>query len=89
MQTAERTVTELIAKHIRADSAEINHDRSLADLGVDSLTLVEICFEAEDALDVEIPYNMNEEDISATTVGDLIGRVERVLRQRRSRRQAA
>ncbi len=89
MQTAERTVTELIAKHIRADSAAINHDRSLADLGVDSLTLVEICFEAEDALDVEIPYNMNEGDISATTVGDLIGRVERVLRQRRSRRQAA
>ena len=89
MESAERTVTELIAKHIRADSAEIDHDRSLAELGVDSLSLVEICFEVEDALDVEIPYNMNEEDVSATTVGDLIGRVERALRHQRQRRLAA
>ena len=89
MQSAERTVTDLIAKHIQADSADIDPDRTLADLGVDSLALVEICFEAEDALDIEIPYNMNEGDVAATTVGDLIGRVERALRHRRHRRQAA
>jgi len=50
----------------------------LDELGLDSLSVVELTFVIEEKFDVEIPFNANF-DIKAKTVGDLIKTVEALV----------
>ncbi len=55
---------------------------SMADLGIDSLGLVEAIFAIEETFDVSVPFNANEPgaaDFDISTVGAVIAGVERLI----------
>lgn len=55
-------VIEIIAGQAVLDPADVTGDNTLADLGIDSLGLVESIFAIEEAFDITIPFNANEPD---------------------------
>ena len=65
-------LTELIAQQALVDPATIRPDSVLSELGVTSLSLVEIIMEIEDRFDVTIPVDAVQAWNSYKTVGDLI-----------------
>ena len=64
-------IKELIAEQISVDVEEITDNKSLEDLGIDSLDDTEIAMSIEDEFDIEF-----EADTSMKTVADLIAAVE-------------
>ena len=76
---AER-VRGLIARRLKRPEDEIGDDKQLgADLGADSLALVDIVMDVEDAFGIEIPDAESERLVSAL---DISGYVERQLASR-------
>ena len=66
---------ELVAGRIAVDPAALRLDAKLADIGIDSFSLIELVFVAEEAFDIKIPM----EDIRPATVGDVVAVIERNL----------
>ncbi|MBF9029698.1 acyl carrier protein [Rhodobacterales bacterium HKCCE3408] len=60
---AER-VREILAEQAMIDVADVKDDATLADLGIDSLGLVESIFAIEEAFDIQVPFNANEPEAS-------------------------
>ena len=78
---AER-VTEIIAEQALMDPSELSLDSRLADLGIDSLGLVECIFGIEEAFGVTVPFNANTPDqpeFDISSVGAIISEVERLV----------
>ena len=66
-----------LAQHLKRDVEKIRPQDDLRkDLGLDSLAMIELLFKIEEAFDLEIP---NEDLSQITTVGDVIGYVQRRL----------
>lgn len=63
---------DLIAQQALVDPATIRMDSVLSELGVTSLSLVEIIMEMEDRFNVTIPVDAAQAWNSYKTVGDLI-----------------
>jgi len=83
VSTAE-IVKAIIAKHSELVAAEprtrIAEDSRLDELGIDSLGMLEIVFDIEEQLDIELPFDVgNPEEYANATVGDLLGRIEALL----------
>ena len=57
----------------KRDFATVTRDSVITELGVDSLSMMQIVGEMETELDVMIP---DEDLVELTTVGDLCGKVE-------------
>jgi len=67
------TVTRILREVAKVDPAVVARDKRLEDLGLDSLTLIEVAVAAEDAFGVPLP----DEDLEHfQTVGDLIDYVQ-------------
>jgi acyl carrier protein len=87
---AEDTVTTIIS--ILADKAlltpnDISPDMALADLGLDSLGMVEAIFAMEEAFDISVPFSTGQGQdggsvVDTSTVATLIARVEAVIAQK-------
>lgn len=61
---------------------QVQPDARLADLGLDSLMLVETIFALEEAFDISMPFNANEQTqnrFDLSTVGSVIAWVEALL----------
>ena len=71
------TITRILAEVAKVDPAAVARDTRLReDLGVDSLTLIEVAVAAEDAFGVPLP----DEDLERfQTVGDAIDYVRRAM----------
>ena len=68
------TVTRILEQVAKVDPAAARDTRLREDLGVDSLTLIEVAVATEDALGVPLP----DEDLERfQTVGDVIDYVQR------------
>ena len=67
-------IKELIAEQISVDVDEITDNKSLEDLGIDSLDVTEIAMSIEDEFDIEF-----EADTGMKTVADLVAAVEAKL----------
>lgn len=68
-------VLEIVAAHVRRSMDEISPDQSPAELGLDSLNLVEMVFAIEEAFDITIPFSVQdggEEGFDTATIGSLI-----------------
>jgi acyl carrier protein len=63
-----------LAKHLKRDVSKVRvQDNLREDLGLDSLAMLEMVFEVEEAFNLEIP----DDDLSRiTTVGDVVAYVE-------------
>ena len=63
-------VKELLAQQLDADAEAMTMDTNIAaDLGADSLDVVELLMELQDEFDIEIP---DEEIENIKTIGDLV-----------------
>lgn len=75
-------VIEIIAEQAVLDPSDIAVDSTLADLGIDSLGLVESIFSIEEEFDIQIPFNANapsESDFDISTVHSIIQGIERLI----------
>jgi acyl carrier protein len=80
METRERVIA-IIAEQALLDPSDVREDMTLADLGIDSLGVVESIFAIEEAFDITIPFNANEPEKSEfdiSSVGRVIEGVERL-----------
>ena len=66
-------VRDILAFHLGIDASQLGDDTRFADLGADSLDVVEIVMSCEERFGVEIP---NREATSLATVGDAVRCVE-------------
>lgn len=71
-------VLEALAAALKLDPSRFQADASLADVGVDSLGLVEAVFVIEERFDISMPFNANEQSLAAGaaySVGQLLDQV--------------
>ena len=70
----ETQIRTALAQHVKRDVSKVRaQDNLRADLGLDSLAMLELVFKIEEAFDLEIP----DDDLSkVTTVGDVIEYVQ-------------
>ena len=72
-------VIAIIAEQAVLEPGDVTPEASLADLGIDSLGLVESIFAIEEAFDIQIPFNANAPDDSEfdiSSVAAIIAAVE-------------
>lgn len=75
----------IIAEQAMLEPDQITDEASPADLGIDSLGLVESIFAIEEAFDISIPFNANEpekSDFDISTMGAIIAAVERLVSEK-------
>lgn len=75
-------IVAILAEQAVLDPAEVRPDATLADLGVDSLGLVETIFAIEEAFDIQVPFNANDPKDSAfdiSTVDTMVRAVESLI----------
>ncbi|SDY94392.1 acyl carrier protein [Jannaschia faecimaris] len=87
MTTDIRTrVHEIVAEQAMIDVTDVSDTSVPADLGIDSMGLVEAIFAIEEAFDIQVPFNANAPDASDfdySSVGAIVGAVERLVAEKR------
>ena len=81
MSVSEQVIL-IIAEQAVLDPSEVTTGMTMADLGLDSLGLVEAIFAIEETFDVTVPFNANEPAASAfdiSSVATVIAGVERLV----------
>jgi len=77
MSELDATLLKIIKSHAVGLTSEPSRDTVISDLGIDSFSVVEIIYEVEDELGVEVPFNANDNPFGdMKTVGDLIDAVK-------------
>ena len=81
MAEIESTLLEIIKEHAVGLAGEPTRETAIADLGIDSFSIVEIIYEVEEKLNVEVPFNANENPFGdMKTVGDLIDALNNLIK---------
>ena len=82
MAEIEPTLLEIIKDHAVGLAGEPTRETPIADLGIDSFSIVEIIYEVEEKLSVEVPFNANENPFGEMkTVGDLIDALNALIKK--------
>lgn len=83
MDDLEPALIDIIRGHTVGFVGELTRDTPVADLGVDSFAVVEIIYEIEEKLKVEVPFNANENPFGdMKTVGDLVDALKTLARKK-------
>lgn len=75
-------VAQIIAEQAMLDLDAIKPDTTLDDLGLDSLSLVEVVFGIEEAFDISVPFNANEpkaSEFDISKVSNIIAGVKSLI----------
>ncbi len=75
-------VVAILAEQAVLEPTAVRPDATLADLGIDSLGLVEAIFAIEEAFDIQVPFNANDPTDSAfdiSTVDTMVRAVESLI----------
>jgi acyl carrier protein len=75
-------VVAILAEQAVLDQAEVRPEATLADLGIDSLGLVETVFAIEEAFDIQVPFNANEparSEFDISSVDAIVRAVEKLI----------
>lgn len=78
-------VRAILAEQAMLDLADVTPEARLADLGLDSLALVESLFAIEETFDISVPFNANDPSqnrFDVSTVAALIAGVEGLIAAR-------
>jgi len=78
-------VVAILAEKAMLEPADIGPDSRLADLGLDSLGLVEAIFAIEEAFDIAVPFNANDPGQSGfdvSSVDSIVAAVEGLVAQK-------
>lgn len=81
MNTQDKVV-EILAEQAVLSPEDVTLESSLADLGIDSLGVVETIFAIEEAFDITVPFNANEPDagdFDISSVAAIIAAVEALV----------
>ncbi|MEL7487814.1 MAG: acyl carrier protein [Pseudomonadota bacterium] len=79
MSDIDQSMLEIIKSHTVGFVGELTRETPVTDLGIDSFAIVEIIYEVEEKLDIEVPFNANENPLGdMKTVGDLIDAVKKL-----------
>jgi len=81
------SVIAIIAEQAMLEPSDVTPEQSPADLGIDSLGLVESIFAIEEAFDISVPFNANapeESDFDISSVAAIIAAVERLVQEQRT-----
>ena len=76
------TATDVIAiirKKLPAGKTTLELSDRLQDLGIDSLSVVELIFELEEKFNIQIPYNANDTGPELETVGEVVSAIENLV----------
>lgn len=80
MADYEQDLLAIIKNHAVGLAGELTRDTPVADLGIDSFAIVEIVYEVEEKLGVEVPFNANQNPFGEMkTVGDLLDAVKSLI----------
>lgn len=80
------TIIAIIAEQAVLAPAEVTEESRLADLGIDSLGVVEAIFAIEEAFDISVPFNANDPTDSAfdiSSVGAIVAAVKGLIAAQR------
>jgi acyl carrier protein len=75
-------VVAILAEQAVLERSAVQPDATLADLGIDSLGLVETVFAIEEAFDVQVPFNANDpaaSEFDISTVDTMVRAVEKLI----------
>ena len=75
----------IIAEQAMLEPDQITDDATPAELGIDSLGLVESIFAIEEEFDISVPFNANEpekSDFDVSTLGAIIQAVEKLVAEK-------
>ena len=81
MDVTERVIR-IIADQALLEPSDVTVDSTLADLGIDSLGLVESIFAIEEEFDIQVPFNANDPqagDFDISSVRTIIAGIERLI----------
>lgn len=73
------SVIRILAEQAMVEPSDVSPTQNLADLGIDSLGLVEAIFAIEEEFDIQVPFNANDPDagdFDISSVAAIIGAVE-------------
>ncbi len=79
-------VIAIIAKKKRVDKPTVELTDRLEDLGLESLDAVEMIFDIEEKIDIEITYNANTKNPRTEfgTVGEVVGAIEKLVASKKN-----
>ena len=72
-------VHEILAAQALIEPKDVRDDMTLADLGIDSMGVVEAIFAIEEGLNIQVPFNANEpekSDFDISSVAAIVRAVE-------------
>lgn len=75
-------IIKIIAEQVLLEPSDLTSDMTLADLGLDSMGIVEIIFSFEEAFDISIPFNANDpngSEFDISTVGTVLLAIEKLI----------
>ena len=72
---SEARIVELLVEKYGIDRESVSLDATMADLGLDSLSVAELVFDIEDLFDIRL----QEDDAEFSTFGDAVALVDRYL----------
>jgi len=75
-------VFQIIATQAVVEVSDISLGQTMADLGIDSLGLVESIFAIEETFDIDVPFNANEPDsgdFDISTVASIVAAVRKLV----------
>ncbi|MGI9391750.1 MAG: acyl carrier protein [Boseongicola sp.] len=81
-ETISSRVIRIIAEQAVLEPDDVTMGRSLNELGVDSMGLVEAIFSIEEEFDIQVPFNANEPDKSEfdiSSVAAIVAAVEKLV----------
>jgi acyl carrier protein len=78
------SLSHVLSKKFDVEITLIKPEASLVDLGLDSLTLMEFIFEAEDTFHLRIPEDRLSEDLSKVTLADVCQAIETIQAAKQS-----
>jgi len=86
-ESVDDKVIQILADQALLERSDVTPDQTPADLGIDSLGLVEVIFAIEEAFDISVPFNANEPDKSEfdiSTVAAIVGAVQSLVDQQKA-----
>jgi len=82
VMSIQNKVIAIIAEQAVLEPSDVTLDSTLADLGIDSLGLVESIFSIEEEFDISIPFNANnpsDSDFDISNVASIIVGIQKLM----------
>ncbi|MEL6265639.1 MAG: acyl carrier protein [Pseudomonadota bacterium] len=81
---ADRVVA-IIAEQAMVEPETVTRETTVEDLGLDSLSMVEVVFGIEEAFDISVPFNANDpaaSEFDIGTVGKIVDGVKQLIAEK-------